>query len=94
MERRDRVLGFLTEARATQSVAENRYLRGPVSYLTVLDAQQARFQAEVNPVLVDPAVLTDRAGLHSDVAVNILKYGYKLDSFTRLKPLRKLPIFT
>jgi len=64
LERRDRVLGFLTEARATQSVAENRYLRGLVDYLTVLDAQQTRFQAEVNLVLVDLAIMTNRVSLH------------------------------
>jgi len=64
LERRDRVLGFLTEARATQSVAENRYLRGLVDYLTVLEAQQTRFQAEVNLVLVDLAILTNRVSLH------------------------------
>ena len=64
LERRDRVVGFLTEARATQRVAENRYQRGLVDYLTVLDAQQARFQAEVNLVLVDQAILSNRVSLH------------------------------
>ena len=64
LERRDRVVGFLTEARATQRVAENRYRRGLVDYLTVLDAQQTRFQAEVNLVLVDQAILSNRVSLH------------------------------
>jgi multidrug efflux system outer membrane protein len=68
LERRDRVLNFLMnflmEARATQDVAENRYKRGIVDYLTVLEAQQTRFQAEENLVLVDLAVLSNRVALH------------------------------
>jgi multidrug efflux system outer membrane protein len=64
LERRERVLDFLMEARATQDVAENRYKRGIVDYLTVLEAQQTRFQAEENLVLVDLAVLSNRVTLH------------------------------
>ncbi|MBE9546028.1 MAG: efflux transporter outer membrane subunit [Proteobacteria bacterium] len=64
LERRDRIMNFLMEARATQKVAESRYERGLVDYLTVLDAQQTRFQAEENVVLVDLAILSNRVTLH------------------------------
>ena len=57
-------MSFLKEARATQQISENRYLRGLVNYLTVLDAQQARFQAEENLVLVDLEILSNRVTLH------------------------------
>ena len=50
LERRDRLLNFLEEARATQRVAQNRYIRGLEDYLVVLNAQQTRFQAEQNMV--------------------------------------------
>ncbi len=64
LERRKRALTFLEEARAVQSVSENRYGRGLVDYLTVLESQQTRFQAEENLVLVDLALLTNRVALH------------------------------
>ena len=64
LERRHRFLKFLDEARATQRVAQNRYIRGLTSYLDVLDAQQTRFEAEDNLALVDLAVLTSRVDLY------------------------------
>jgi len=64
LEKRRKMLTFLAEAKATQKVAENRYERGLVDYLTVLDAQQARFQAEENVVLVELAILSNRVTLH------------------------------
>ena len=64
LERRERVLSFLTEARAAEEIAENRYKRGLVDYLTVLETRQARFQAEENLVLADLAVLSNRVTLH------------------------------
>jgi len=64
LERRQRELRFLEEARATQRVAQNRYLRGLVVYLDVLDAQQTRFTAEDNLALVDLNILTNRVNLH------------------------------
>ncbi len=64
IERRERTLSFLVEARATQRVAESRYSRGLVDYLTVLEAQQTRFKAEENLVLVDLAILSNRVSLH------------------------------
>lgn len=64
LERRDRTLKFLIEARETRKVAETRYMRGLVDYLTVLDAQQTQFQAEENLVLVDLAIMSNRVTLH------------------------------
>jgi len=64
LERRQREVKFLEEARATQRVAQNRYLRGLVEYLDVLDAQQTRFTAEDNLALVDLNILTNRVNLH------------------------------
>ncbi|HID31564.1 MAG TPA: efflux transporter outer membrane subunit [Desulfobacterales bacterium] len=64
LERRERVLNFLMEARATQRIAEGRYKRGLVDYLSVLEAQQTRFQAEDNLVQIDLAILTNRVSLH------------------------------
>lgn len=64
LERRERVLNFLSEARAAQDVAEKRYKRGLVDYLTVLDAQQTRFKAEEDLVLVELAIFTNRVSLH------------------------------
>ena len=64
LERRDRQLRFLLEARATQDVADKRYRRGLVDYLTVLEAQRTRFEAEESLVLVELALLTNRVTLH------------------------------
>ena len=64
LQRRERLLNFLEEARATQRVAESRYQRGLVEYLDVLESQQTRFQAEENVVLVDFAILNNRVNLH------------------------------
>jgi len=64
MKRRDRILEWLKEARATQEAAESRYLRGLVDYLNVLEAMNARFEAEDNLVLVDLAIFQNRVSLH------------------------------
>jgi multidrug efflux system outer membrane protein len=45
-------------------VAENRYLKGLVNYINVLDAQQVRFVAEQNMVAVDLALLVNRVNLY------------------------------
>jgi multidrug efflux system outer membrane protein len=63
LERREKLLEFLAEARATQQVAQNRYLKGLINYINVLDAQQARFLAEQNVVAVDLALLVNRVNL-------------------------------
>jgi len=64
LDRREREITFLTEARATQRVAENRYVKGLVNYLDVLNAQITRYQAEDSLVLVDLAILQNRVALH------------------------------
>lgn len=64
LERRERELKFLDEARATQQVAEDRYIRGLVIYLDVLNAQITRFQAEDSLALVDLAIMSNRVALH------------------------------
>lgn len=64
LERRQEVMRFLVESRATQRVAEARYDRGLVDYLTVLNSQQTRFKAEDDLVLVDFAILSNRVALH------------------------------
>lgn len=64
LERRERELNFLMEARATQRVAESRYIKGLVDYLNVLNAQQTRFQAEDRLVLVDLTIYANRVTLH------------------------------
>ena len=64
LDRRDREVSFLTEARATQRVAQNRYVKGLTNYLDVLNAQITRFQAEDSLVLVDLALFRNRVALH------------------------------
>ena len=64
LERRQREVIFLEEARATQRVAQNRYIKGLIQYLDVLDAQQTRFTAEDNLAQVDLSILTNRVNLH------------------------------
>jgi multidrug efflux system outer membrane protein len=64
LERRQEVMRFLVESRATQRVAQARYDRGLVDYLTVLNSQQTRFKAEDDLVLVDFAILSNRVALH------------------------------
>ncbi len=63
LERRKRVVRFLKEAREAQRVAESRYQRGLVDYLTVLDSQRTRFKAEDDLILVELAILTNRVRL-------------------------------
>ncbi len=64
LDRREREISFLTEARATQRVAENRYSKGLVNYLDVLNAQISRYQAEDSLVLVDLTLFRNRVALH------------------------------
>jgi outer membrane protein, multidrug efflux system len=62
--RRQRMRVFLEEAVAVLEVAEDRYRRGLVDYLTVLDAQLARFTAEMQMVDAEYAVLSNRVRLY------------------------------
>ncbi|MFZ5586312.1 MAG: efflux transporter outer membrane subunit [Thermodesulfobacteriota bacterium] len=64
IERRRLVVAALDEAVNTQEVAESRYLRGLTDYLTVLDAQRARYGLEDTLVLTELAVLTNYVTLH------------------------------
>ena len=64
LKRRDHVVKFVLDARATQRIAESRYQRGLVDYFTVLDAQQTRFEAERDLVEVDLAILNNRVTVH------------------------------
>lgn len=64
LQRRERVLIFLSEARATQKTAQQRYERGLVDYLAVLDAQQVRFKAELDLIRVEKAIYQNRVALH------------------------------
>ncbi|MFH2044366.1 MAG: efflux transporter outer membrane subunit [Pseudomonadota bacterium] len=62
--RREQLNDFLNEAKATQEMAEFRYDRGIVDYLTVLDAVQARFLAEEEIIASDLTILQNRVTLH------------------------------
>jgi outer membrane protein, multidrug efflux system len=64
LERREELIEFLSEARATQRMARLRYDRGLVDYLTVLDAILARFQAEDDLIMSDLALMQNRVTLH------------------------------
>ncbi len=64
LERRSRVVILLDEARATQDVAEKRYVRGLTPYLDVLDAQRARFGAEQDMIQADLALYVNRVNLY------------------------------
>jgi multidrug efflux system outer membrane protein len=70
LEKREYILVFLDKARITLAIAESRYDRGLVDYITVLDAWTARFQAEDSLVLVDLAILTNRVTLHRALGGN------------------------
>ncbi len=63
MRRRKRILAFLEEARAGESLALRRYRKGLIDYLNLLDAHRTRFEAEDALALVDLAILTNRVTL-------------------------------
>lgn len=64
LEKRELVLVYLEEARATQEQAQERYVRGLTSYIVVIEAQLARFLAEESLILVDLAIFSNRVRLH------------------------------
>ncbi|RKY03447.1 MAG: transporter [Spirochaetes bacterium] len=64
LEKRKKILNLLREAKATEKVAKERYMRGLVNYLTVLESQRSTFQAEEELILVDLAIYTNRVSLH------------------------------
>jgi multidrug efflux system outer membrane protein len=64
LAQRQALLQFLQEARAAQRVAEERYKKGLVDFLTVLVSQRTRFEAEESVVRIDLGILTNRVSLH------------------------------
>ena len=64
LKRRDYIVRFLHEAREAQRIAESRYEKGLVDFLTVLDTQRTRFQGESDLVGVDFVLLNNRVNLH------------------------------
>lgn len=64
MERRKRLLRFYNEAEATLTTAMDRYQRGLIDYLNVLDARQALNQAELDMVESEQAIYTNQVRLH------------------------------
>ncbi len=64
LKRREYVVTFLHEAREAQRLAESRYEKGLVDFLTVLDTQRTRFEGEGDLVEVDFTLLNNRVNLH------------------------------
>ena len=64
IQRRELVDAALAEARATLDEAVSRYQRGLTDYLSVLEAQKARYELAEDLVLTELAVLTNRVTLH------------------------------
>jgi len=64
LKRREYVVIFLHEAREAQRLAETRYARGLIDFLTVLDTQRTRFEGERDLVEVDFTLLNNRVNLH------------------------------
>ena len=64
IERREMIIRFHAEAEATLVIALDRYQRGLVDYINVLDARQALFQAELDMVESELAIYTNRVRLH------------------------------
>jgi multidrug efflux system outer membrane protein len=64
LKRREYVVTFLLEAREAQRIAESRYGKGLTDFLTVLDTQRTRFEAERDLLEVDFALLNNRVNLH------------------------------
>lgn len=64
LERRKLLKVTLKEAIATEQAAKQRYLRGLIDYLQVLEAQFTRYTIEDSLVLAELALLTNRVALH------------------------------
>jgi multidrug efflux system outer membrane protein len=63
IDRRNRLLEYRDEASATLDVANDRYGRGLVDYLTILDAQQVRVNAELQLIAVEYEILSNHVSL-------------------------------
>lgn len=70
IKRREYLVDYLEKARITQDIAENRYERGLIDYLNVLDAMQARYTAEESLVLVDLTIMSNRVTFHRSLGGN------------------------
>jgi len=73
LAKREKILIFVEESRIAQEVAENRYERGLLEYLTVLEAQQTRYKAEEYLIMVDYAILVNRINLHRALGSGLTK---------------------
>ncbi|RLC23381.1 MAG: transporter, partial [Deltaproteobacteria bacterium] len=69
-ERCARERDYLAAARATESVLGARYARGLTDYAAILDAREARLQAEENVIQAELAVLVSRVDLHRSLGGN------------------------
>jgi len=63
IEQRNRLLKYRDEAQATLEVANVRYAKGLVDYLTILDAQQGLINAELQVVSVEYKLLSNYVSL-------------------------------
>ncbi len=64
IDRYKRLQDYLTEAQKTLGTALARYRRGVTDYLNVLDAQQAKYQAELSLLDTQYAIYANRVSLY------------------------------
>ncbi|MFP4040019.1 MAG: efflux transporter outer membrane subunit [Desulfosudaceae bacterium] len=64
LARRDRLLTYRDQAEATLATARDRYQRGLSGYLNVLDAQEAKLQADLDLVKTRYAIYANRVALY------------------------------
>jgi multidrug efflux system outer membrane protein len=64
IKRRLRLFELLCESEATLAAAEDRYSRGLISYLNVLDARQSKYQAKLDLIAAEYAIYVNRVRLH------------------------------
>jgi outer membrane protein, multidrug efflux system len=64
VERRKHLAEFLKHAEITEKLAEDRYQRGLINYLDVIDALQATYQAQMEMIEVETVIYANRVRLH------------------------------
>ncbi|MFO7839854.1 MAG: efflux transporter outer membrane subunit [Desulfosalsimonadaceae bacterium] len=64
IDRYQRLKAYLSEAEKTLNTALNRYQRGVTDYLNVLDAQQAKYQAELSLLDTQYKIYANRVSLY------------------------------
>ncbi len=64
LARRERLLKYRDQAEATLATARDRYQRGLSNYLNVLDAQEAKLQADLDLVKTRHAIYANRVALY------------------------------